>query len=151
MNPEKIQLAVHTADKVVDVADRAVDVIGKGIKVAKPLDAALNAEALLIEKTGKRMSLKNFGLSFVNLRSLPTCKKQVKALLNIIIPRKPTMENRGTIKRNGIILKNESKRAVLKVKDCWSSPFKMPSEILSRYISGTMGERYLIKLPEISS
>ena len=56
MNPEKIQLAVHTADKVVDVADRAVDVIGKGIKVAKPLDAALNAEALLIEETGKRIA-----------------------------------------------------------------------------------------------
>ena len=56
MNPEKIKLAVHTADKVVDVADRAVDVIGKGIKVAKPLDAALNAEALLIEETGKRIA-----------------------------------------------------------------------------------------------
>ena len=57
----------------------------------------------------------------------------------------------GSSKSIKIIRKAESVIAVRKVKVCWSSPFKMPSLILSRYIKGTIGERAFSKKPTLWS
>ena len=57
----------------------------------------------------------------------------------------------GSSKSIKIIREAESVIAVRKVKVCWSSPFKMPSLILSRYINGTIGERAFSKKPTLWS
>ena len=59
-------------------------------------------------------------------------------------PQSPVLLRRIKIK---IIRMVESAMAVLKVNTCWSSPFKIPSDILSRYIKGTIGESALSKNP----
>ena len=98
-------------------------------------------------KIGKIIS--SVGLNFAPLtfRSLPTFKKQVKALEKYIIPIKPFIPKSGKISKIKIILIVESETAVRKVKFCWSRPFKSPSDMLSRYIRGTIGAKYLIKSP----
>ena len=71
----------------------------------------------------------------------------MKKFEKYIIPIKPFIPQRGKIKRIKIIRITESLTAVRKVKPCWSRPFKIPSDMLSRYIKGTMGERAFKRKP----
>ena len=83
----------------------------------------------------------------LTLQSLLTFKKQVKKFEKYIIPIKPFIPVMGRRQRIKMILRVESDRAVRKVKVCWSRPFKIPSETLSRYIKGTIGASAVRRVP----
>ena len=89
---------------------------------------------------GKITSFISLSLALVTLISLPTLRAQVKKFEKYIIQIKPLSPERGKIMRIKIIRSVESVIAVRKLNACWSSPFKMPSDTLSKYISGTIGE-----------
>ena len=72
-------------------------------------------------------------------------------LLIYITKIKPLRPEKGKITNIKISLPSESKIEFLKVVTCWSSPFKSPSEIESRYIKGTMGASALIMFPTCTS
>ena len=80
-------------------------------------------------------------------KSLPTFKMQVKKFEKYIIPIKPFIPNSGKRLIIIIILIIESETAVRNVKTCWSRPFKIPSDILSIYIRGTIGDKLFIRKP----
>ena len=61
------------------------------------------------------------------------------------MPIKPFIPLIGRRHRIKIMRIVESEMAVRKVKDCSSRPFSIPSDTLSRYINGTIGERAVIK------
>ena len=67
-----------------------------------------------------------------------------------IIQINPRSPNRGRIIITRIIRIAESTTDVRNVNFCWSSPFSIPSQTLSRYINGTMGERAHIRKPTVS-
>lgn len=77
-------------------------------------------------------------LIFINL---DTFKKQVKKFEKYIIIINPLSPLFGSINNINTIRINESEIAVQNVKFCWSKPFSIPSQILSKYISGTIGDR----------
>jgi len=108
----------------------------------------------LKRKTEKRADIIGKAISFINKSLAPvilsrrlTFKKQVKKLDKYIMPMNPIRPKRGRMAITANILKEESQTAVLNVKSCWSSPFKIPSETLSRYIRGTMGDRAQSRKP----
>ena len=96
---------------------------------------------------GIKISVPILSFALLTFKSLPTFKKQVKKLEKYIMPIKPFIPNSGKTVIINTILMAESETAVRKEKTCWSSPFKIPSEILSIYISGTMGDNAFIKKP----
>ena len=93
------------------------------------------------EVSGSKISFIKRILTLVTCSSLPTFKKQVKTFEKYIIQINPLSPKIGSNIRIRIILSTESETAVRNVKACWSRPFKMPSEMLSKYISGTIGDR----------
>ena len=99
------------------------------------------------KEIGNKISLKGFNLAPLTLHKRRTFKKQVKKFEKYIMPIKPLIPLMGKRQRIKIILKVESEIAVRKVKVCWSRPFKIPSETLSRYIKGIMGERATSRKP----
>ena len=98
--------------------------------------------------------MKNHKTTFIfvllTLISLPTFKRQVKIFEIYIIPKKPDIPVLGKNEITKSILKTESNIEFLKQNFCWSRPFKIPSHTLSRYISGTIGERAHSKKPTSS-
>ena len=90
---------------------------------------------------GKSTSFITFNLALVTRINLPTLRAQVKRFEKYIIRIKPFSPETGKMIRIKIIRRVESVMAVRKLNACWSSPFKMPSETLSKYIKGTIGER----------
>ena len=96
---------------------------------------------------GNRISPKILREARLTDRSLFTFKKQVRKFEKYIMAIKPLSPVRGSAIRIKIILITESLMAVRKVKVCWSSPFNIPSETLSRYIKGTMGDRATKRVP----
>ena len=72
-------------------------------------------------------------------------QKQVKKFEKYIIIMKPKSPILLNIKLISTMRIKESEIAVRKVKLCWSSPFSIPSQILSRYIRGTIGDNIFNK------
>ena len=96
---------------------------------------------------GNKIPLIMLILASLNFNSFPTFKKQVKKFEKYIIPIKafsPNLLSKRQIKR---ILIDESQMLFLKQNIWASSPFKMPSQMLSKYISGTIGAKTEIKKP----
>ena len=93
------------------------------------------------EIRGSKISYKNLNFAPLILSSLLTFKRQVKRFEKYIITIKPRSPEKLSVVQISIILIEESEIAVKKVYFCWSSPFKMPSDMLSRYISGTIGDK----------
>lgn len=116
--------------------------VGKRDKIVSVIKATPNDNA-----RGSKISLNIRSFAPLTEHSRFTFKKQVRKFEKYIIPIKPLSPVRGSTIRIRIIRTVESLIAVRKVKDCWSRPFKMPSEILSRYIKGTIGERATRRAP----
>ena len=87
----------------------------------------------------------------LTLISLLTLQKQVRKFEKYIIPINPLRPKKGKTIRIKIMRTAESKIAVLKQKSCWSSPFKSPSAILSKYIKGTIGAKSFTRRPTPAS
>ena len=99
---------------------------------------------------GKSTSFIGLSLALLTRISRPTLRAQVKKFEKYIIKMKPLSPETGRNIKIKIILRVESVIAVRKLKACWSSPFKMPSDTLSKYISGTIGESALKREPTSS-
>lgn len=99
---------------------------------------------------GKRNPFKSSSFAPLTLISLLIFIKQVRKLEKYIIPIKPFMPKYGNTASTSPIRKDESKIPVRKQNPCWSSPFKIPSATLSRYIKGTMGDKAHIRNPTSS-
>ena len=110
------------------------------------IKAAENAE-----NNGTAISENSFKVAPLTFISRFTFKKQVRKFEKYIIPIKPNKPNRGSKIKISIILMEESNIAVRKEKTCWSRPFKIPSEILSKYIKGIMGDNACNKKPTSAS
>ena len=96
---------------------------------------------------GRKNCDKRLILASVTFISLLRFKIQVKAFEKYIIPinpRSPVTGNKSAIKS---MRSEESHILFLKQKFCWSRPFKIPSQILSKYINGTIGANAQIKKP----
>ena len=107
----------------------------------------LMEHTVALRVNGKRISFIILIFAPVTFKSLKKFRIKVKILLKYIIEIKPFIEVKGTKILISIILSMLSPTLTLKVKFCWSSPFNIPSLILSRYISGTKGAKILIIEP----
>ena len=98
-------------------------------------------------QSGRKNVYVRFSFSPLTLTSLVTFKIAVKKFEKYIMPKKAKMPHRFKNNNIKIILIAESPTLVRKVNFCWSRPFKMPSQMASKYINGTMGDNARNKKP----
>ena len=95
--------------------------------------------------------IKEINISYIKNKTYAAVARELgiaaSTVKKYIIPIKPIIPVRGRIAIISTILIAESETAVQKENACSSSPFKIPSEILSRYISGTIGAKNFSKMP----